>query len=182
MSTFRIDFDLREDRLDEKSIIKSYPNIPEQEKDLLPYGGLGGLLYIEIDNQPVFTGIPRNFEKKYYVVDYLFPTFGQFINVILDLKGDSKSFDIELYSSGRAIIINYIKHSQVLISLDNRSKEGKNINEFPLEILEFASAIIDATSKYIERLININPNLKDNEFLKALIESRNNAENCINNI
>jgi len=175
-------YDLKEDKLDDKSIIKSYPNIPEQEKDLLPYGGLGGLLYIEIDKKPVFTGTPRKFEKKYYIVDYLFPTFGQLIDIIPNLKEESKSFNVELYSSGRAIIINYIKNNQILISLDNRSKYGENINEFPLDILDFSHAVIDATSKYIERLININSNLKENKFIKALIESKSRAENHIMSI
>lgn len=182
MLKFRIDFDLKEDKLDDKSIIKSYPNIPEQEKDLLPYGGFGGLLYLELDKKHVFTGIPRKFEEKYYIVDYLFPTFGQLIDIIPNLKGESKSFTVELYSSGRAIIINYIKNNQILISLDNRSKEGENINEFPLDILDFSPAVIDATDKYIERLININSNFKDNKFIKALIESKNKAKNHINTL
>lgn len=69
-----------------------------------------------------------------------------------------------------------------MISLDNRSKYGENINEFPLDILDFSHAVIDATSKYIERLININSNLKENKFIKALIESKSRAENHIMSI
>lgn len=69
-----------------------------------------------------------------------------------------------------------------MISLDNRSKEGENIHEFPLEVLDFSHAVIDATSKYIERLININANLEENKFIKALIESIIRAENHIKSI
>ena len=115
------------------------------------------------------------------MVDYLFPTFGQLIDIIPNLKKESESFEVELYSSGRIIVVNYLKN-KILISLDHRSKEGMSVKDFPLELLEFASVVIDATNKYIEMLININRSLKHNEFIKALIESKNKAENYIKNI
>ena len=183
MPKFKIDFDLSEDELSERSVIKSYPDIPNQEEDLLPYGGLSGLLYLEIDNQPIFTGIPREYEQKYYVVDYLFPTLAQLIDIIPKLKGESEEFEIELYSSGRAFIIKYIKNNEnLLINFNNRSRDGLNIVDFPLEIKLFSSTIIEVTDEYIEKLLSINVNLKDNKFIKSLIQIKNIAQNFSNNL
>jgi len=169
MARFKIDFDLEMDKLPPKSPILSYPAISAHDRPIFGWIGLGGLLYLEIDDKPLFSGTSEE-GREYFISDRLFPTFGQLINSLHDLrKGEEVLIELEL--SGFRILTVKPFDNKVSVSFDNKGREGINVQDVQITLEEYATEVIRVSDKYVHELIEINPRLKDGKELKALIEA-----------
>lgn len=168
MARFKIDFDLEREKFPPKSPILSYPDVSEHDRPIFGWIGLGGLLYLEIDDKPLFSDTSE--EREYFFYDRLFPTFGQLINSLHYLiKSEEVSIELEL-SGFRMLTVKPIDN-KVSVSFDNKGKKGINVQDVQITLEEYATEVIRVFDRYVRELIEINPRLKDGKELKALIKA-----------
>ena len=155
-------------RLDKSEMLEKYPDIA-YNKDIFVYEAMYGGIKFDINgkNLEKFEGT-QCITEDHYVEEYLWFFYLDLLESVIKLINNN---DYVIGFSDSTNSIN-LRHSNgyILFTFSYGSEIKTNMEDILISLNQYIEEVIKSSSEFIDSLININPNVKESNEIKELID------------
>ena len=165
-------------KLDKSEMLENYPDI-KYNKDIFVYEAMYGGIKFDIDGK--YLENIKNTQcitDDHYVEEYLWFFYLDILESIIKLI-NKKNYVIGFADSTNSIKLKP-SNECILFTFNYGNDIKTNLKDIPIKLNQYIEEVIKSSSEFINHLLKINPNVKESNEIKQLINKLTSVKTQIN--